>query len=255
MRSALYFGRVGHRRIGGVEHAFEYGHFLLALDLAELDTVFRGRWLWSHESANLVSLRRSDYLGASGGARLDAAVRERVREELGRAPVGRIVLLAQPRFFGYVFNPVSFYYCFDDQDRLDAIVAEITNTPWGERHSYVLDARGGDGARARFTKRFHVSPFQDMRQEYAWRFSELGDELGVHMTNYEEGRAVFEAKLSMRRRALDGAGLARALLLCPGFSARSVAAIYWQALRTKLKGATFFEHPRTRDSSLSEHHS
>ena len=254
MRSALYCGRVGHRRIGGVEHAFEYGHFLLALDLAEVGEVFRGRWLWSAESANVVSFRRADCLGASGGLPLDVAVRERVREELGRAPEGRVVLLTQPRFLGYVFNPVSFYYCFDAQDRLDAIVAEITNTPWGERHSYVLDARGGEGARARFAKRFHVSPFQDMGQEYAWHFSELGDELGVHMTNYESGRAVFEARLSMRRRALDGAGLARALCLCPGFSARSMAAIYWQALRLKLKGAPFFDHPRTRSASLTEHH-
>ncbi len=252
MRSAVYFGRVGHRRIGGVEHAFGYGHVLLALDLSELDRAFRGRWLWSVERANLVSFRRADYLGAEGGAALDAAVRARVQAELGREPKGRVVLLTQPRFAGFVFNPVSFYYCYDADERLDAIVAEITNTPWGERHSYVLDARGGAGARARFAKRFHVSPFQDMGQEYEWAFGELGEELDVQMTNFERGTPVFEARLQMRRRELDGAALARALCLCPGFSLRSIAAIYWQALRLKLKGAPFFEHPRTRRSPLAE---
>lgn len=252
MRSAVYFGRVGHRRIGGVEHAFGYGHFLLALDLSELESAFRGRWLWSVERANLVSFRRADYLGAEGGEALDVAVRARVQEELGRKPEGRVVVLTQPRFAGFVFNPVSFYYCYDADERLDAIVAEITNTPWGERHSYVLDARGSAGARARFAKRFHVSPFQDMGQEYEWVFGEPGDELDVQMTNFERGAPVFEARLQMQRRALDGAALARALCLCPGFSLRSIAAIYWQALRLKLKGAPFFEHPRTRRSPLAE---
>jgi hypothetical protein len=242
---ALYFGRVWHRRSGGVEHAFNYRHFLLCLDLAELPGLFAGRWLWSHEAPNLVSLRRADYLGDSA-QELSDAVRERVREELGRAPAGRICLLTQPRFLGYVFNPVSFYYCFDAAGALDAIVAEITNTPWNERHSYVLDARGAAGAQARFQKRFHVSPFQDMGQEYAWSFGPLGERLDVRMQNFAAGRECFEARLALQRRALDGAGLARALLAFPGFSARSIAAIYWQALRLKLKGAPFFEHPRTR---------
>lgn len=251
MRSALYFGRVRHRRTGGVEHAFEYGHFLLALDLGELAEVFRGRWLWSVGRPNVVSFRREDYLGGAGPLPLERAVRERVRQELGREPLGPIVLLCQPRFLGYVFNPVSFYHCLDPQGRPDAIVAEITNTPWGERHSYVIDARAGV-AQARFAKRFHVSPFQDMGQEYEWRFGELGPTLDVQMTNFERGRPVFEAQLTMRRRPLDGRGLARALLACPGLSLRSIAAIYWQALRLRLKGAPFFEHPRTR-APLPEH--
>lgn len=245
MNSALYFGRVSHRRSGAVEHAFSYRHFLLCLDLTELPQVFAGRWLWSHEAPNLVSVRRADYLGDPALALADA-VRSRVRVELGRAPEGRICLLTQPRFLGYVFNPVSFYYCCDSSGTLDAIVAEITNTPWNERHSYVLDARGGVGAQARFEKRFHVSPFQDMGQEYAWSFGPLGEQLDVRMQSFADGRACFEARLELRRRALDGAGLARALLAFPGFSARSIAAIYWQALRLKLKGAPFFEHPRTR---------
>ena len=229
MRSALYFGRVAHRRHGPVEHAFGYGHFLLALELSELPRVFAGRWLWSHERANLASFHRGDYLGGAEEPDLARAVRARVALELGREPCGAIFLLAQPRF-----------------------VAEITNTPWNERHSYVLDARKREGGRvaARFPKAFHVSPFQPMQHEYDWSFSGLGPDLEVRMTSLEDGRVVFEASLSMTRRALDGRGLARALAVCPGFSLRSIAAIYWQALRLRLKGAPFHEHPRTGQARL-----
>ncbi|MBK7643052.1 MAG: DUF1365 domain-containing protein [Planctomycetes bacterium] len=245
MRSALYFGRVAHRRLRNIEHGFGYGHFLLALELSELEHVFDGRWLWSHERTNLVSLRRRDSL--AGEPDLASAVRALVARELGREPRGAIFLLTQPRFLGLVFNPVSFYYCEDELGGLDAIVAEITNTPWNERHAYVLDGRKREDGRvtARFEKRFHVSPFQPMQQEYAWQFSELGQELEVRMTNFEHGTPVFDVTLALRRRALDGGGLARALALCPGFSARSLVAIYWQALRLRLKGAPFHEHPRT----------
>lgn len=248
MNSALYLGRVTHRRIGGVEHTFGYRHALLALDLAELEQAFEGRWFWSVERPNLASFRRADYLGADSGETLENAVRARVRAELGREPRGHIVLLTQPRLLGFVFNPVSFYYVHDEAGALDSIVAEITNTPWNERHSYVLDARGG-GASTSFAKNFHVSPFQPLEQRYHWTFGTLGPDLRVQMTNSEAGRAVFQVELTLQRHALDGASLAKALVLCPGFSLRSLAAIYWQALRLKLKGAPFFEHPRHRTTS------
>ncbi len=245
MRSALYLGRVEHRRLGTVPHAFGYRHFLLALELSELPQVFARRWLWSNERVNLLSLRRADYLGARECPDLARAVRARVAAELGREPGGAVFLLAQPRFAGFVFNPVSFYYCEAASGELDAIVAEITNTPWNERHSYVLDARELREGRveARFAKAFHVSPFQPMQQEYAWSFSALGEALDVRMTNLEAGRAVFEAHLALERRPLDGPNLARTLALCPGLSLRSLAAIYWQALRLRQKGAPFHEHP------------
>jgi uncharacterized protein len=252
VKSALYFGRVAHRRRGPVEHAFGYGHFLLALELSELPRVFAGRWLWSHERANLASFRRADCLGACEQPDLAAAVRARVARELGREPRGAIFLLTQPRFAGVAFNPVSFYYCEDERGALDAIVAEITNTPWNERHSYVLDGRAREQGRvvARFPKAFHLSPFLPLQQEYRWSFSELGEEFEVRMTNLEHGRPVFEASLSMQRRVLDGPGLALALAVCPGFSLRSLAAIYWQALRLRLKGAAFHEHPSARAARM-----
>lgn len=248
MKSALYLGRVSHARIAHVEHVFSYRHALLYLDLGELPRLFDGRWLWSHERANVASFRRRDCLG-DPNVPLDVAVRERVREELGRDPRGPVRVLTQPRFLGYAFNPVSFYFCFADDaaETLDAVVAEITNTPWNERHSYVLDARASRGAqsvRARFAKRFHVSPFQPMEHEYEWELTPPGDELHVRMKNLERGECVFRADMRLERRALDGAGLAHFLAAYPGLSLRTIAAIYWQALRLRLAGAPVHDHPR-----------
>ncbi len=247
LRSAVYFGRVAHRREQPIAHGFDYRHFLLRLDLEELEHAFRGRWLWSHERANLASFRRRDYLGASELSLADA-VRSRVHEELGRRPAGRVELMCQPRLLGYVFNPVSFYFVHDGAGELDALVAEITNTPWNERHSYVLDARVREGGAvaARFPKRFHISPFMDMEQSYAWAFEDDADELRVRMETYEQGARVFDVRMQLQRRPLNGANLARALASFPGFSLRTVAAIYWQALRLRLAGAPFFEHPKHR---------
>ena len=129
------------------------------------------------------------------------------------------------------------------------MVAEITNTPWGERHAYVLDARAGGGGEVlswTFPKSFHVSPFFDMDQEYEWRFREPGERLEVHMTNREGGAVVFHAGLSCRRRPLTGRALAGALLKHPLISLRLHAAIYWQAARLFMKRTPFFTHPKKR---------
>lgn len=249
LESALYVGRVEHRRLRPIAHAFAYRHFMLALELGELERAFAKRWLWSIERPDLVSWRRADYLGDSA-VPLDESVRQRVHSELGFRPDGSIFLVTQPRLCGFVFNPVSFYYCRDASARTVAVVAEITNTPWRERHAYVLDARGARGeVRATFAKRFHVSPFFPMEQLYRWSFGELGPRLDVHMQNVEGAEVVFESRLALERQPLSSAALARVLLGFPGFSLRSLAAIYWQALRLKLAGAPFFEHPAARERS------
>lgn len=246
MNSALYVGRVSHHRIRPVEHAFTYRHFFLYLDLDELDRVFAGRWLWSVERANLASLRRADLLGDRARPLADC-VRDRVAAELGRRPNGPVRVATQPRLFGYAFNPVSFYFCYAEDGRtLDAVVAEITNTPWNERHAYVMDgrARVGSTLRARFPKSFHVSPFLPMDLEYAWELAEPGDELVIHMQDLERGECIFRTDLQLERRPITGGSLAGLLASFPGFSLRTVAAIYLQALRLKLKGAPFFDHPK-----------
>jgi uncharacterized protein len=162
MHSRIYKGWVRHRRLAPSPHQFSYRIFMLYLDLAELPQAFDRVPLWSARRRAPARFKREDYLGPTD-VPLDQAVRDLVEARLARRPRGPIRLLTHARYFGYCFNPVSFYYCFDEAgEHLDAIVAEITNTPWGERHAYVLDAAADAGRLKRFAfdKHFHVSPFQ-----------------------------------------------------------------------------------------------
>ena len=174
MNSCLYTGQVRHRRFSPIPHAFRYRLFMMYVDLAELPTLFARRWFWSVGRPNLASFDRADHVG-DPSIPLDETIRTLVQERTGRRPAGPIRLLTHFRYFGYVFNPVSFYFCHDETGTVvEAIVAEITNTPWGERHCYVLGA-GDDrssGLRRRYSlsKVFHISPFMDMDVTYDWRF-------------------------------------------------------------------------------------
>jgi DUF1365 family protein len=239
---------VRHRRFEPVAHEFERPLFLVYLDLAELDPVFRGRWLWSTQRLAYARFRREDHLG-DPALPLDEALRRLVAERLGRRPAGPVRLLTQLRQAGFRFDPVRFFYCFDAAGRLDAIVADVTNTPWNERHRYVLDARAaanGGRRRHRFAcaKEFHVSPFMPMELEYGWTFSEPGERLAVRIETRRPGGArTFDALLALRRREITGASLAFALARFPLLGAQVVASIYWQALRLRRKRAPFFPHP------------
>ena len=250
MHSALYTGRLSHHRHRPVLHAFDYPVCYTWLDLAELDTVFAGRWCWSTRRPALAWWRRADYLGHATMP-LDVAVRDRVEAETGRRPTGPVRMLTLLRTFGHCFNPVTFYYCYDAAGTvLEAVVAEITNTPWGERHAYVLPTSAGtqdeQGFRFRFGKRFHVSPFMPMDQEYDWTFDEPGAALRIRMVNRRAQERVFDAALVLERREITGASLARALLRHPFASVEVLRRIHWQALRLWLKRIPVHDHPATR---------
>lgn len=245
--SAIYHGHVIHRRHLPHAHAFRYRTAQLLIDLDELEGLFAGRWLWSVGRRNLVEFRRSDYLGDPQQGLADA-VRERAAAVLGRRPSGPVRMLAHLRHFGHVFNPVTFYYCYgDDGQTLDCIVAEITNTPWKERHAYVLPVAtahpAGRALRWQFDKRFHVSPFMQMDCQYDWRFTAPGDDLRVHMQVWRDGQRQFDATQMLQRRPLDGRGLAGMLLRHPMMTLQVVTAIHWQALRLWLKRNPVHDHP------------
>jgi hypothetical protein len=246
MESSLYEGSIRHRRHGPRPHAFRYRLFMLWLDLDELDTVFARRWLWSVNRSNLAAFYRRDHLGDPQRP-LAEAVRDAVQTKTGRRPSGPIRLLTHPRYFGYGFNPVSFYYCYaDDGSTLDTLVAEVSNTPWNERHVYILPMTENLGSADKpafcTAKAFHVSPFLPMALEYRWRINQPGRTLNAHLEDFDGEALVFDATLSLRRRALTGASLAWALIRFPFMTGQVVLGIYWQALRLWLKGAPIHDH-------------
>jgi DUF1365 family protein len=256
--SCLYEGSVRHRRHGRVRDEFRYRMFMVYLDLDELPGCFDGRLLWSARRPAVAWFRRCDHLGDPSTPLADA-VRELVRERTGTRPDGPIRLLTHLRYFGHCFNPVSFYYCYDRAgERVSAVVAHVTNTPWGESHSYVLDSEHlADHGSAkilcgRSEKQLHVSPLMGMQHTYDWRASQPAEQLSVHIeshaTGAHGGESVFDATLSLRRRELSASELARALARYPFLTMRILARIYGHALRLRLRGASYFPHPRTAHS-------
>lgn len=247
MHSAIFEGDIRHRRMLPREHAFDYRVFMMYLDLAELDRVFQGRWFWSCKRPALARFKRESHLG-DASVPLDKAVRELVFSQTGNRPQGPIRLLTNLAYFGYCFNPVSFYYCFDaDDQRLETIVAEVNNTPWGERHCYVLHEAINQGTveHKRYTpvKEMHVSPFMEMDVAYDWRFSSPGESLNVHMQNSRNNEKIFDATLNLQRTEIDSWSLARVLLAYPFMTLRVIIAIHWQALRLWLKKVPVHDHP------------
>lgn len=247
LKSGIYSGRLRHRRTKPVPHSFRYRMFMMYLDLDELPGLFRRRWFWSASRPALARFRREDHFG-NPEQPLSESVRDLVNQETGRIPEGPIRLLTHLRYFGHVFNPVSFYYCFDKDDRyVETIVAEVNNTPWGERHCYVLpqSMNRGNASHARYhpEKVFHVSPFMEMDIDYDWRFNQPGEQLTVHMENARRGEKVFDATLVLQRDEISAASLARVLATFPLITVRIVVAIYWQALRLWLKSVPVQDHP------------
>ena len=245
--SAVYEGWIRHRRFEPVEHEFRYRLFLMYLDLEELPRVLDHYPLFSARRPAPVRFRRADFMGDSQRPLAECA-RDAVEEQTGARPAGPVRMLANLRTLGHVFNPVCFYYCFDAAgERVEAVVADVNNIPWGERHPYVLarDGRQGTVLAQELDKALHVSPLMAMDQTYAFRASEPGERLSVQIESRPRDRAgkAFDATLSMRRRALSGPLLTWMLLRYPAMSLQVVAKIYAQTLRLKLKGAPYFPHP------------
>jgi hypothetical protein len=257
VRSALYEGTVRHRRLGGPVHdEFRHPLFMAYLDLDELPGLLDGGLFSSARRPALAWFRRADHLG-DPHSDLAESVRRLVAERTGRRPEGPIGLLTHLRCFGHNFNPVSFYWCFgthgDGVERLQAVIAHVTNTPWGESHSYVLDVAatadqdGAQLARGSFDKQLHVSPLMGMDHRYDLRVTAPGERLAVHIESAERGGGkgpVFDATLSLARREWSPRELRRLLARYPLQTVAILARIYSHALRLRLRGAVYHPHPK-----------
>ncbi len=234
--SCLYVGTVSHVRMRP-HREFRNRIVMAYLDLGELPRLLGGRLL--RRTPGPLRFRRGDYHG-DPSIPLDTAVRDTVQSEIGRRPEGPIRLLTTLSSFGLCFNPVSFYYCFEpDGETIDAVLVEVTNTPWGERQAYVTT-----GASGTFDKAMHVSPFMEMDHVYGARTSVPADHLTVTVENSRAGERLFGAALRLRRRELSPAQVRLAEVRSPITPIRTLALIYAHALAIRLAGVHTVPHPR-----------
>lgn len=266
MNSAIYTGQVQHRRFSPKAHHFHYSTFMMYLDLDELPTLFDQAATWSYNKPNLAYFKRSDYFGDADKP-LKSEIQAKVAQEINIYPGGKVCVLTNMRYFGYCFNPVSFYYCYaSDNTTLLAIVTHITNTPWGENYAYVHDCtkkqfeiEQGKNKSKLFNfslhKDFHVSPFMPMDIKYDWQFSHPGERLSVYMQNRQASEKgiykMFDATLTLRRQELIPKALNWMLLRYPFMTVKVISAIYWQALQLWLKRIPFYAYPSDLGTPVS----
>ena len=228
---------------------------MMYLDLDELPQLFGDRWFWSSSRPALARFRRQDHLGPADRS-LDESVRDLVESETGDRPAGPIRLLTNLSYFGYCFNPVSFYYCFGrDEESVEYLVAEVNNTPWGERDTYVLSCRetSADASCWHFRprKKMHVSPFMPMDVDYDWALTAPGARLSVYMANSKGGERIFDAAMQMERVEISSRTLAGVLLRFPLMTFKVITAIYWEALRLWLKRCPIYVHPGSKNQQAA----
>ncbi len=264
MHSCIYEGTVTHCRHEPVTHQFQYRLFMVYLDLDELPSLVGRRGLIANRKFSSRSLLRSDHLFDNSKS-LAAEVRQIVQDQTGIFPSGPIRLLTQLRYCGYYFSPLNVFYVYDERDtRVQYVVAEVNNTPWKERHCYVLwdGNRTGQSDSLQFAhaKEFHVSPFMGMEMEYRWSLSEPGENSTIRLANFEDSRKVFDAGMTLRRRELNKQQLRRMTFRYALMTAQIGAAIYFQALRLWWKKCPFYPHPKLHNTSVPpatprKHHS
>ena len=255
MESCIYEGRVGHARFGPVDHQFGYSLFMLYLDLDELPALVERHWALSRAKVAPAAFRREDHFG-NPAVPLADAVRRLVEQETGSRPEGPIRMLTQLRYWGLYFSPLNLFYCFNrDGSSVECVVAEVSNTPWRERHCYVLWAgnrRSSRGLRYRHPKTFHVSPFMGMDTDYLWTLNSPGEHVRVSIESRRADTPVFRAGMALKRCELTGYRLNATLLKYPMMAGRIVAAIYFQALRLWWKKCPLYPHPHKHSKSRQQ---
>ncbi|MCX6633340.1 MAG: DUF1365 domain-containing protein [Candidatus Solibacter sp.] len=248
----VYFGSLRHRRFTPRKHEFTYGVFLALLDIDRIPELMRVSPLVSYNRWNWASFDERDHFGDPRLPLRERLARDAEANGL-RLPAGPVYLLTHLRYLGYCFNPISLFYCHDQDGRLEMVLAEVCST-FGERHNYWLSAANELPAehsrRYQVPKRMHVSPFMDMAMDYAFALTAPGDRLTAHMSTIEHGRSIFDATLNLKREAWSAKSLHRALWRHPWMTAKVIAAIHWEALRLWGKRVPVFTHPARRGQNV-----
>lgn len=256
MHSRIYVGQVNHRREVPREHTFSYNMFMMYLDLDELPGLFKPFIFWSVNRFNLASFKRSDHVGAVDKS-LKQTVIDKVYVKTGVRLKGPVRLLTNLSYFGYGFNPVSFYYCFDETgSKVEMIVAEVNNTPWGEQHCYYLPtdktSQSNEKLIHKLAKEFHVSPFNPMDLNYQWEFYKPGKHLTVYMQNFKKQQKIFDATLTLKEQLITSRTMRKVLFNFPFMTLKILFAIYFEAIKLWIKKTPVYTHPDKLKRPMSE---
>ncbi|MCG8414017.1 MAG: DUF1365 domain-containing protein [Pseudomonadales bacterium] len=256
LESAIYKGVVRHRRFSPTQHEFEYPLFMFLLKADEISTVLSRFWQLSTSKLSLARFQRSDYIGNELES-VETSVIRKIAELSGRPEQeieGDVFMLVHLRYFGFYFSPLNVYYLRHDGE-FRYMLAEVSNTPWNERHYYLQDL----GSLTEQEKQFHVSPFNPMSQKYRWKIlppeAEHGScsiHLQCHDLEDQDHRKVFDATMQLKRTELNQAQIRSVLLKTPIQTLSVVIGIYWQALKLFIKGTPLYKHPRKLEKEIVE---
>jgi len=245
MDSALYIGKLRHRRFTPRAHEFSYPVFMSFLDIDRLPELMRVSPFTSYNRFNLAAYHERDHFGDPTQSLRARLASDAARQGIALPSNGQIFLLTHLRYLNYVFNPVSFFYCYNSAGAMQTICAEVNNT-FGESHNYWLTPQNEISSQAahryRTAKQMHVSPFHSMALDYDWIFTAPGDHLVAHMNTLSNGKPNFDATLQLDHRPWTAAAIRKTLAAYPFMTLRVIAGIHFQALRLWLKKVPVYTH-------------
>lgn len=240
--SGIYQGRVRHRRFSPKARSFSYKFSMFGLDVDDLEGCTNRHWLFGQRWFNPVRFCEKDYVKSEPGS-LKQRIASKVNKLGGHWDKSKVIMLAQCRALGVYFSPINLYFCFNSDNECQWMLAEVSNTPWNERHYYLVDI-----ASDKLTdKAFHVSPFMPMEMKYLWKVKPIGNKAFVHLENHpNSGEKVFDATMALTKQPLSSMNLTKQWLSLPFAVMKVLALIYWQALKIILQGIPFIPYPKQR---------
>jgi hypothetical protein len=257
--SKIYVGNISHRRFSPKKHSFSYSIYMLALDVNEMEQQRHASWLFGYSWFHPLKFVEKDYLKSEPGT-LNQRIRNKVTQLAGdNIDISRLVMLVQVRCFGIYFSPANFYFCYDKNENCTHMLAEVSNTPWNERHYYLVAL--ASKAEKVSEKSFQVSPFMDLNMAYFWQVKppcENSDKLIINIENKRKnlqnvdsdesnklGDKLFDATLFLHKEEFTTKRLLAVWCQLPVMTIKIVASIYWQALKLFIKGIPFIGYQKS----------